>query len=179
MVVFGALLGTRGLFGSPASSQLSRNKKHIYLIRLAHNNDILCLQGAHGNEEFLQAIQVMLPQFLLHGTFVPINASAGGSAICIHKNLLSEGAIVAHVITCQGRDHICDHTVSVSMQSLTKTVTLWKMRTNQARDYVNIGESSLRRVSKANVRALSFRFCWNLWIPATCWNASSSSVHKA
>ena len=32
--------------------------------------------------------------------------SAGGSATCIHKNLLPDGAIVTHVITCQGRDHI-------------------------------------------------------------------------
>ena len=30
----------------------------------------------------------------------------GGSAICIHKDLLPEDAIVTHVITCQGRDHV-------------------------------------------------------------------------
>ena len=30
----------------------------------------------------------------------------GGSAICIHKDLLSEYAIVTHVVTCQSRDHL-------------------------------------------------------------------------
>ena len=30
----------------------------------------------------------------------------GGSAICIHRDLLPEEAIVSHVITCQGRDHL-------------------------------------------------------------------------
>ena len=38
--------------------------------------------------------------------FLPGNANAGGSAICFHKDLLSDDAIVTHVITCQGRDHI-------------------------------------------------------------------------
>ena len=30
----------------------------------------------------------------------------GGSAICIHKDILPEDAVVTHVITCQGRDHV-------------------------------------------------------------------------
>ena len=34
------------------------------------------------------------------------NENAGGSAICIHRDLLPEGAIVTHVVTCQGRDHL-------------------------------------------------------------------------
>ena len=38
--------------------------------------------------------------------FIPDNINAGGSAICIHKSLLPDGAIATHVITCQGRDHI-------------------------------------------------------------------------
>ena len=46
------------------------------------------------------------PRFRLFGTFIPDTENAGGSAIFIHKDLLPEGAIVAHVITCQGRDHI-------------------------------------------------------------------------
>ena len=29
-----------------------------------------------------------------------------GSAICIHRDLLPEDAIVTHVVTCQGRDHL-------------------------------------------------------------------------
>ena len=46
------------------------------------------------------------PRFRLFGTFIPGNENAGGSAICIHKDLLPEDAIVSHVITCQGRDHL-------------------------------------------------------------------------
>ena len=38
--------------------------------------------------------------------FIPGNEDAGGSAICIHKDLLPEDAIVTQMITCQGRDHI-------------------------------------------------------------------------
>ena len=45
-------------------------------------------------------------EFRLHGTLKPSNANAGGSAICIHKDLLSGDAVVTHVITCEGRDHI-------------------------------------------------------------------------
>ena len=40
------------------------------------------------------------------GTFIPANENAGGLATCIHKDLLPEDAIVTHMITCQGRDHI-------------------------------------------------------------------------
>ena len=96
---------TRGLLGSPASSQHSRERKHAYLTRLARYNDI-CLQETHGKDEFLQAVQVLVPQFRLFGTLIPNNESAGGSAIFIHENLLPDGAIVTHVTTCQGRDHI-------------------------------------------------------------------------
>ena len=39
-------------------------------------------------------------------TFIPGRENAGRSAICIHKELLPEDAIVTHMITCQGRDHI-------------------------------------------------------------------------
>ena len=60
-----------------------------------------------GRMIFYQAIQVLAPQFRLFGTFVPNSLNAGGSAVCIiHKNLLLDGAIVTHVVTCQGRDHI-------------------------------------------------------------------------
>ena len=40
----------------------------------------------------MKPIQVLVPQFR--------------SAICIQKKLLPKGAIVTHVGTCQGRDHI-------------------------------------------------------------------------
>ena len=38
--------------------------------------------------------------------FFPENENAGGSAICIHKDLLPEEAIVTHLIICQGRVHL-------------------------------------------------------------------------
>ena len=60
----------------------------------------------HGYDEFLQAIQVWAPGFRLFGTFIPGNENAGGSAIRIHKDLLSDDAVVTHVITFHGRDHI-------------------------------------------------------------------------
>ena len=88
---------TRGLLGSPASPQRSR-EKHIYFTRLTWNNDIICIQEIHGKDEFLQAMQVLPPQFRLSGTLIPNNLNAGGSAVCIHKNLLPEGAIVTHVV---------------------------------------------------------------------------------
>ena len=100
------LLNTRGLLGSTASSQRFRELKHIYLTLLAKNNDIICLQETHGKDEFLQSIQVLHTQFRLFGTFMLNNVNAGGSAIFIHKSLLSDGAIVNHMTACQGRDHI-------------------------------------------------------------------------
>ena len=43
------------------------------------------------------------------GSLVPLflkTKNAGGSAICIHRDLLPEDAIVTHVVTCQGRDQL-------------------------------------------------------------------------
>ena len=97
---------TRGLLGSRASSQRSRERKHAYLTRLARNNDVICLQKTHKKDEFLQAVQVLVPQFSLFGTFMPNTVNADGSAILIRKNLLPDGAIFTHVATCQGRDHM-------------------------------------------------------------------------
>ena len=42
----------------------------------------------------------------MFGTFTLNNVNAGGSAIFLRNNLLSDAAIVTHVTTCQGRDHI-------------------------------------------------------------------------
>ena len=97
---------TRGLVGSLTSSQLSSEQTHNYFRRRIENNNIICLQEVHGKDELLQAIQMLAPRFRLCGTFVPGNANAGGSVICIHKDLLPDDAVATHVITCQGRDHI-------------------------------------------------------------------------
>ena len=69
------------------------------------NNNIICLQDVQGKDEFLQAIQVLAPRFRLFSTFLPDNVNAGGSATCIHRDLLREEATVSLVITCHGRDH--------------------------------------------------------------------------
>ena len=97
---------TRGLVGSVFSKQKKREFKLKYLKSLFDANNILCHQEVHGKDEYLQAIQVMAPRFRLFGTFLPDNENAGGSAICIHRDLLPEEAVVTHLITCQGRDHI-------------------------------------------------------------------------
>ena len=57
-------------------------------------------------DEFLQVIQVVAPRFRLFGTILPDNVKAGGSAICIHWDLLLDEAIVTHFITCHGRVHL-------------------------------------------------------------------------
>ena len=40
------------------------------------------------------------------GTSTPENGNAGGSAICIHRDILFDEAIVTHLVTCHGRDHL-------------------------------------------------------------------------
>ena len=79
--------------------------KFKYLKKLFAANNILCLQEVHGKDEYLQAVQVLAPQFRFFGTFIPDNENAGGSAICIHRDP-SEKVIVTHLITCHGRDHL-------------------------------------------------------------------------
>ena len=93
------------------SSQANRERKRNYFKRLVADHNILCLQEVHGKDEFLQALQVLTSRFLFFGTFIPGNENAGGSAICIHKDLLTDNATVTHIVTCPGRDHI------VSVQS--------------------------------------------------------------
>ena len=82
---------TRGLIGYPFSSLTSKEKQH---------NDSVYLPEATTSDEFLHALQVLAPRFLLCGTFIPKNANAGGSARCIHKDLLPDDAMVTHVVFC-------------------------------------------------------------------------------
>ena len=49
---------------------------------------------------------MLAPRFRFFGTLIPDNEIARGSAICIHRDLLLEEAIVTHVVTCQVRDHL-------------------------------------------------------------------------
>ena len=100
------LFGTPGVSLDLFSPNKNREFKLKYLRMLFDNNNILCLQEVHGKDEYLQAIQVLAPRFRFFGTFIPDNENAGGSAICIHRDLLPEEAIVTHLVTCQGRDHL-------------------------------------------------------------------------
>ena len=97
---------TSGLMGSVFSKQKNRDFKLKYLKKLFINNNIVCLQEVHGKDEYLQAIQVLAPRFWFLGAFFPGNENARGSAICSHKDILPEEAIVTHLTTCQGRDHV-------------------------------------------------------------------------
>ena len=56
--------------------------------------------------------------------------NAGGSAIRIHKDLLPDGAMVTHVVTCQGRDHIVsgDRNLVVVHVHFEPDLTLRRMR---------------------------------------------------
>ena len=96
----------RGLLGSTASSQTSREQKHRYLKRLTDKNDVVCVQETHGKDEFMQPLQVLQTQFRMFGTFMSDNAHAGGSGMFIRKNLLPDRVAVTHEGTYQGRDHI-------------------------------------------------------------------------
>ena len=66
------------------------SKRNNHVKRLTQNNDNVCLQEIHGKDDFLQAIQVIAPRFRLYGTFTPNNANAGGSAFCVHQDLLPD-----------------------------------------------------------------------------------------
>ena len=115
MEVCDVLLGTLGVsLGRFFPRRKNRELKLEYFRKRLDNNNILCLQEVHGKDEFLQAIQVLAPRYEFFGTSFPGNENAGGSAICIHKDLLPEDAFVTHMITCQGRDHI------VNVQSVRK-----------------------------------------------------------
>ena len=100
-------LGTPGVSLDLFSQQKNREFKVKYLRNLFINNNIVCLQEVHGKDEYLQALPVLATRFrFFFGTFIPENANAGGSAICIHRDTLPEEAIVTYLVTCQGRDHL-------------------------------------------------------------------------
>ena len=91
---------TRGLVGSVFSKQKNKEFKLKYLKMVCGNNNILCVQEVHGRDEYLQAIQVLAPRFrFLVLSFLETKTQED-------EDLLSEEAIVTHLITCQGRDHI-------------------------------------------------------------------------
>ena len=121
---------TRGLVGSVFSKQKNTLK---CLKKLFDNNNILRLQEVHGRDEYLQAIQVLAPRFRFFRTFFPKIENAGGWAICMHKDILPEEAIVTHLITCRGRDHIVNiqsgrHSLVIVNVHLELELTLRQLR---------------------------------------------------
>ena len=113
---------TGGLVGSVFSRQKHRESKLIYLKKVLDHNNNICLQEVHGKDEFLQAIQVLAPQFRLFGTFLPDNENAGGSAICIH----TEEVIVTHSMTCHGRDHLLNIRSELTLRQLRGRLGLFR-----------------------------------------------------
>ena len=109
MAVFDVLLGKEEvLLDPPTSSQISREQKHNYFSRLIENDNIICLQESSWEGlNFFMLFKYLATTFpTLWYVYIPDNANASGSAICIHKDLLPDDAVVTHVVTCQGRDHV-------------------------------------------------------------------------
>ena len=102
----GVLLGTPGALLDLFTPEKGIENSNSNISKRLFDANILCLQEVHGKDEYLQAIQVLAPRLQFFGNFIPRNENAGGSAICIHRGLLPEEAIVTHLITCQGRDHL-------------------------------------------------------------------------
>ena len=47
-----------------------------------------------------------LHDLVFFGTLTPENENAGASAICIHRDILPEEAIVTHLVACHDSDHL-------------------------------------------------------------------------
>ena len=102
----GVLLGTPRALMDLSTPEKGIENSNSNISKDSLTPTTFCLQEVHGKDEYLQAIQVLASRFRFFGTFIPRNENAGGSAICIHRDLLPEEAIVTHLITCQGRDHL-------------------------------------------------------------------------
>ena len=162
---------TRGLIGSVSTSQISKELKLGCFKRLIENNNVICLQEVHGKDEFLQAIQVWAPRFSLYGTFLPGKLNTGGSAMCIHKDLLPDGAVLTHVITCQGGDHIVN--VRSGRRNLVVVNVHFEPKLtlrNFARDYVPITPHWPQYANAIGIIMGDFNICepeegtFNVWL---------------
>ena len=99
-------LGTLGALLDLFSPNRRTESPNSIISKNSLDHNIICLQEVHGKNECLPAIQVLAPRFRLFGTIHLDSEYAGGSAICIHRDLLLEDALVTHVVTCHGRDHL-------------------------------------------------------------------------
>ena len=59
-------------------SEISQGMKTELFYSAHREHDIVCLQETHVKDEFLQAFQILTPQFRLYGTFIPNNLHAVG-----------------------------------------------------------------------------------------------------
>ena len=88
---FDALIGIReGVLDPRFLPQSSRERKHNYFIRLyPEQRHRSVFKKLMERMKILQAVQVLAPRFRLYGTSIPNIVNAGGSALCIHKDLLT------------------------------------------------------------------------------------------
>ena len=94
-------LAEKCLRDSGIDKQKNREFKLKCLKKLFDTDNILCLGEVHGKNEYLQPRF----RFFFEPWFLKTK-NAGGSAICIHWDLLLEEVIVTHLVTCHGRDHL-------------------------------------------------------------------------
>ena len=104
--VCGVLLGTPRLsldqlFPSRRTENPNSNISRSYLTTTA----LYVSKKSMEETSISRLSRCWLRGFVFFATFFLGNENAGGSSICIHRDLLPEEAIVTHLITCQGRDH--------------------------------------------------------------------------
>ena len=97
-----AVLGMReGSSSAPLLVRKTPGNGHMLVSRaLPETMTSFVFQETHGKDVFFLAVQILVSQFRLFGTFTLNNVNAGGSAVLIYQNLLPDGAI------CHSRDHL-------------------------------------------------------------------------
>ena len=127
--------------------QMRSEQKHIYFTRLARNNDIICLEETYVKDEFLQAVQVVFPQFCLCCTFTLNDVNACGSAVIIHEKPPTRRC------GCQSCNHVprtrshCEHKIwwGASWWLSTSTSNLtWGIHAKDCASFLCIGLSTLK-----------------------------------
>ena len=103
--VYDVFLGTPGASFGSVFSQGTESSNSIFS-RDSLTPTFYASRTCMERTNYLQAMEVLAPRIRVFGTFIPANENVGGSAICIHKDLLTEEAIVTHLVTCHGRDHL-------------------------------------------------------------------------
>ena len=97
---------SRSLVGAVLFSKTNRELKLNYFGKLIEKNNVICFRRYTGrmNSFRLSRCGPRDSDYLVR-SFLTMRMQKD-QLFCIHKDLLLEGAIVSHVITCQGRDHV-------------------------------------------------------------------------